>query len=152
MYVHSIDDTYNVIILPKILFKLEKLESQIMEILHDSNSEKLNRIAINVEVSNYRVFADIKTAFAHIFAGSEISTTFHLANQIEVTNIEHINELLHTYHSSLLSGNRGFERMKNLIKKFFKWPTMNADMKKYIADCLTCEKTKIHRHHIRHYK
>ena len=143
---NSIDDTFRIILLPKILFKIEKLESQFEEVLHECDSEKLSRIAINLDVSNYRTLAEIKAMFAQVFRNSETSTTFHLCTQMEIVEVEHINELLRTYHSSLLGGHRGFERMKNSLKRFFKWATMDSDIKKFISECSTCEKSKIKRH------
>lgn len=144
--IHSINDKFRVIILPKILFKIEKLGNQLEEILHECTAENLNRIAINLDVSNYRTLAEIKTSFAQTFINSETSTTFHLCTQIEIVEIKHINELLRTYHSSLLGGHRGFERMKNSLKFFLKWATMDTDIKKFTSDCSTREKSKIKRH------
>lgn len=72
--------------------------------------------------------------------------TFFVGTQVEITETTDINEILRVYHRSILGGHRGFERMKNTIRKFYSWPTMSTDIKKYIENCDICEKSKVHRH------
>lgn len=81
-----------------------------------------------------------------IFENSNISITLFTGSQIEIVDVSDINEVMRTYHSSMLGAHRGFERMKNTIKKYYHWPTMNNDIKKFIDDCPVCEKSKVHKH------
>lgn len=144
--IHEIDENFCVISVPNFNFKLNVLEGKITEIKNTVATEKIDRIAINVGISSYRTYAEIKNAVRHIFAKSEVSITFHLGTQVELTDIDDIREVLETYHSSLLGGHRGIERMKNTIKKYYKWPAMGEDIKKYVNNCPICEKSKIHRY------
>lgn len=36
--------------------------------------------------------------------------------------------------------------MKNTIKRFYTWKSMNTDIKKYVDNCAICEKTRVHHH------
>lgn len=81
-----------------------------------------------------------------IFKGSNISITLFMGQQLEIYDLNGINEILRSYHTSILGGHRGFERMKNSIRKFYTWTTMSSDIKKYVENCAVCEKTKVHRH------
>lgn len=38
------------------------------------------------------------------------------------------------------------ERTINRIKKYFWWPTMKKDIKKFISNCVICEKAKVRKH------
>lgn len=109
-------------------------------------SKTLNRIAANCGISNFRTYWQIKRLIRESFTESEIEITMHLGTQVEINDVNDINEILRVYHRSILGGHRGVERMLNTIRKFFTWPTMTTDVKKYIQKCEICEKSKVHRH------
>lgn len=69
-----------------------------------------------------------------------------MGSQVEIFDVNEINEIITTYHTSILGGHKGFGRMKNTIKQFYTWKTMNSDIKKYVENCPICEKTKKNRH------
>lgn len=143
--IYGITDLYDIILLPKYRFDVQKLSNVLAEIRTKAEEHSLLHIACNIGIANPRTYFEIREEYKKMFARCETSTTFYVCSQIEVTDIEHINEILHTYHRSLLGGHCGFERMKNTIRKFFSWPQMSHDIKKYIDDCDICEKTKITR-------
>lgn len=65
---------------------------------------------------------------------------------MEITRMEDINEILNMYHRSILGGHVGAERMKNTIRRFYKWPSMIKDIENYVRSCSICEKNKIGKH------
>lgn len=126
--------------------ELERTKLTILNILTTSMKMNYEYIAINIEFKSAESYFNFKEIFKQIFKNSTIKTTFYLNKIIEITQISDINKILNTYHKSLLGGHVGFERMKNNIQRFYQWPTMNADIKKFIQDCKICEKTKTNRH------
>lgn len=142
----KIDETFNIILIPKILFDVDKMRMSLNEMFDICTNGCLNEIAVNLCLSNYKTYFEIKAEYRKIFHRCETSTTFFLNQQLEITDVDQINEILRTYHSSLLGGHRGFERMKNTLKKYYSWPSMNADIRKFITDCGICEKSKVNKH------
>lgn len=146
---HLIDEKRSATILGrKIESDRETTRAKLMiqNILTTSMKNNFENIAINIDLKMVNGYLKFKKLFRQIFKGSTIRTTFYLNRIIEVTLIEDIEEILSMYHRSLLGGHVGYERMKNNIQRFYRWPTMNADIKKYIRDCDICEKTKINKH------
>lgn len=122
------------------------IETVIASIVAEAKQEQTQRMAINCGILNYKTYIEIKSLFRTLLNGTEIAITFHVCKQVEINDVHDINEILKTYHTSLLGAHRGFERMKNTIKNFYTWPTMSSDIRKYIDDCSICERTKIHTH------
>lgn len=107
------------------------------------NSNKLDDIAVNIDLGNEQNLFAFKWILREKFAGSKIKITIFLNKIIEITQIDHINQILRLYHESMLGGHCGIERMRQTIKRFYKWPTMNRDIINYVKKCLICEKTKV---------
>lgn len=143
---YSINDHIDMIVIPKLNFKIEQLDAAVLQVRENCKKFKSQRIAINCGIANFQTYRQIKQTFREIFAKTDISITFFLGTQVELYDVGDINEVLRTYHTSILGGHRGFERMKSTIKRFYTWPTMNTDIKKYVENCAVCEKSKIHRH------
>lgn len=143
---YSMDENLDLILLPKINFETEKLETAFIQIREKCVKHAMNHIAINCGITNYQVYWQIKQLIRQVFGKTEISLTLFLGTQIEINDINEINEILRSYHSSILGGHRGFDRMKSTVRKFYTWPTMNTDIRKFIENCAVCEKSKIHRH------
>lgn len=122
------------------------IESIIASIIAEAKRDQVQRISVNCGILNYKTYMEIKTLFRTLLNGTEIAITFHICKQVEINDVHDINEILKTYHTSLLGAHRGFEQMKNTIRKFYTWPTMSSDIRKYIDDCSICERTKIHTH------
>lgn len=142
----KVTEHFQIIFIPKFRFEIEKMKLLINEIRESAERETLNYIAINFDLTVFKTYFDIKCEYRQAFRTSDISTDFYIFKQIELTDIKEIHEILATFHSSLLGGHRGFERMKNSIKRYYVWPSMNNDIRKFIDDCAICEKTKIHKH------
>lgn len=99
-----------------------------------------------MKFSNPKQHLEFKVLSNRTFKPLNIDITLYLNKIIEVLDIETIDKILYMYHNSLLSGHAGFERMKNNIKKFYTWPSMINDIKKFVRDCSSCELSKINKH------
>lgn len=55
---------------------------------------------------------------------------------------QEIKKILEENHDSKLSGHSGFKRTYLKIKLNFYWPSMKADIRKYIKNCISCQKNK----------
>lgn len=142
---YTLDAHIDIMFIPTINFNCDRLGEALKKYNLLCHNEAVERIAVNCSVDNFQNYRQIKQCLREIF-NKEISITVFAGTQIEVNEINDINEILRIYHRSMLGGHRGFERMKNTIRKFYSWPTMNTDIRKYIDACEICEKTKIHRH------
>lgn len=144
--IYALDSAFHLITIPKINFNNEIMTDAIVEICQTCQNNCVERIAVNCGITNFHTYWQIKHSFREIFGKTEISFTLFMGTQVEISDVNDMNEILRVYHRSILGGHRGFERMKNTIQKFYTWPTMTADIKKYIESCEVCEKTKIHKH------
>jgi len=57
-----------------------------------------------------------------------------------------IAELLRKYHDDPLAGHFGETKTHALLKRYYYWPQMRADVKEYVASCDICQRTKSPRH------
>lgn len=144
--IYTLAPNIDFIFIPKINFNCEQLGETIKIFCTSKLGQSAERIAVNFGVSNFRTYWQIKKLFREIFAQTNVSITFFTGSQVEISNINDMNEILRVYHRSILGGHRGVERMLNTIKKFYTWPTMKTDIKKYVQECAICEKSKIHKH------
>lgn len=126
--------------------EITRTKLTIQNILTTSMKNNFENIAINIDFKTAESYFNFKRLFKQIFKCSTIRTTIYLNKIIEITLIDDINEILTTYHKSLLGGHVGYDRMKNNIQRFYHWPTMTTDIKKYVTECEICEKTKINKH------
>ncbi|MCO5581284.1 hypothetical protein L7F22_035163 [Adiantum nelumboides] len=51
-------------------------------------------------------------------------------------------------HDSPYVGHRGTSATTNALKRYFYWPTLRADIEKYVRECLVCQKVKHDRHKV----
>lgn len=114
--------------------------NQIAKIIDEND---LDDVAINIDLGNEQNLFAFKWTLREKFAGTKIGVTIYLNNIIELTQIQHIQQVLRLYHESMLGGHCGIERMKKTIGKFYKWPTMSKDIIEFVKSCLICEKTKV---------
>lgn len=142
----KINDYFEMIFVSKIGFDISDLQTAVMEFFGECMENNIERIAINIGMTTFKNVFEIKMMLKNIFKNSNISITLFMGSQIEVYDVNDINEILRSYHASILGGHRGFERMKNSIRKFYTWTTMSTDIKNYIENCPVCEKTKVHKH------
>lgn len=124
----------------------EKMKLIIHQILNDAANISAERMAVNVDIRSNARYIEIKGIYREIFKGSEVETTFFLNKVIEVTRMEDIESILHTYHRAKLGGHVGSERMRNTIRTFYSWPTMSKDIREYVKKCSICEQSKINTH------
>lgn len=117
--------------------------SSILQTCIDNN---YNDIAINIDIREASIYFEFKYLFKEIFKQSDIKVVFYLNKVIDVVDLDHILEILSTYHNSSLAGHTSFEKTKNSIRRYYRWPTMNTDIKKFVQNCEICKKSKITRH------
>lgn len=127
---YTMGEKIDIIVVPKINFTIDRLSATIQTFMLTCKKECFERIAINCGVSNFRTLGQFKQLLRDTFRGSQVSMVLFTGTRMEITDIRDINEILKIYHTSLLGGHRGFNRMKNTIAKHYSWPTMNTDIKK----------------------
>lgn len=144
--IYALDSQIDLIFIPKINFSCEHLAETIKKIRISCQNNAIERIAINCSFTIFRTYWQFKRMVREIFNKTETSISLFTGSQVGITDVNDINEILRIYHRSILGGHRGVERMINTIRKFYYWPTMTNDIKKYVKNCEICEKTKIHKH------
>ena len=55
---------------------------------------------------------------------------------------EEIQEVLRSFHDSPLGGHQGIRRTTKRIRRQYTWKNMAQDVRKYVKNCPTCQKTK----------
>lgn len=136
----------DLLVVPKINFRIDELEPGLLQIREKCEKFAIHHVAINLGIDNFGIYGQIKQLFRKTFKQSNVALTVYMGRQMEITSVEEINEILRTYHSSILGGHRGIERMKSTIKKFYHWPSMSTDIKRFVENCAVCERTKIGKH------
>lgn len=107
-------------------------------------SEKFaENIAVNIDFDNIRHYIYFKETFEEIFRAQDMSVTFFLNKVLELREREDINKIIDLYHKSILGGHTGSQKLYQTISKFYKWDNMVNDIKNYVKNCPTCEKTKV---------
>lgn len=120
---------------------------QIIKMIYSfTESKKFERIALCMDYTDFPSFFELKANLREIFRNSGISITIFQNRIIEVATAEDIDEILKSYHESLLGGHVGISRMKNNVKRFYSWPTLTKDIREFVRKCPTCERTKVMRH------
>lgn len=118
----------------------------INEILEICENEKSKRIAINIDFDNLRHYMYFKNAFEEVFSSHNMEITFYLNKIVELKEREDIEEIMRLYHTNLLGGHFGAQKMTATISKYFTWTNMYNDIKEYVKNCPICEKTKVTTH------
>lgn len=103
-------------------------------------------IALNIDLKEAKIYFEFKYIFKEIFMNSPITSKFYLNKTIDVFELDQIMDILSTYHNSSLAGHASFEKTKNSIRRYYRWPTMNCDIKKFVKNCEICKKSKISKH------
>lgn len=72
-----------------------------------------NDIALNIDICDVRTYFEFQYEFKEIFKNSNIRPTFYLCKTIDVSEMDHILDILNAYHNSSLAGHASFEKTKN---------------------------------------
>jgi hypothetical protein len=145
----SLNDKQTILFFPnenrsdKRIMNIKLALETILQLCTDKN---YNVIAVNIDYKQVSLYFEFKYLFKEIFINSAIKTKFYLNKIIEVCDLDQILDILSTYHNSSLAGHASFEKTKNSIKRYYRWPTMNKDIKQFISNCEICKKAKISRH------
>lgn len=126
--------------------RIAKLKLVLNSILHFSTKHNYNDIALNIDIKEVNQYFEFKYLFKETFKNTAIKTKFYLNKVIDVFELDQILDILNTYHNSSLAGHSSFEKTKNSITRYYRWPTMYADIKKFVKNCEICKKSKIARH------
>lgn len=84
-----------------------------------------------------------KHSLKNEFVGNQTKVTVYQNRTIVVTEGEDIENIIKTYHDSLLGGHLGIEKTTKTIAQFYHWPNMTSDIGKYISNCNICERAKV---------
>lgn len=142
----NLNENFEIIVVPKMNFNDGQFMAAIKHLYLACQIGTVERIAINCGISNFHIYRNLKIILRETFRKSNVGITLSTGTQMEINDVNDINEILRVYHKSILGGHRGFNRMKNTIQRHYSWATLSADIKKYIQNCDTCEKTKIHKY------
>lgn len=123
-----------------------QIESILIKLMEYCKNRQLENIAMNIDFSDCSKYHEFKYLMQSVSKRDTIKITFCLNKIIKVTDVNVINRNLETYHKSLFGGHTGLERMKNTIRRYYNWHGMTKDIREYIKNCATCEKTKITTH------
>lgn len=127
-------------------FKTMEAKSALRELLQTIHNQCIEhnheRIAISVNLRDAFDYFELKRLTREIFKNGSVAISIYQNRTIEVTETENINEILKAYHNSLLGGHAGISRY---VKRFYNWPTLTEDVKAYVRNCPTCEKTKVNK-------
>lgn len=126
--------------------QIEGIENCFERVINFCGSKKFKNVAINVDFKEPKNYFQFKLFLYQNVNKADLKNTIFLNRIIEITSVEDINNVLETYHDTKLGGHTGFERLKNTIRKYFSWHNMSKDIKEYVENCPSCEKTKIQRH------
>lgn len=144
--IQSIDRNRTILLMP-LTTNTEENKTQMLStidrIYNMSIINHYNKIAINLELNNYKAYFEFKILLKNTLEPESICPTLYLNKIIEVNDVKTIDEILKTYHQSIFGGHPGFERMKCSIQKIYHWPGMTKDIKEFIKNCSTCELSKI---------
>lgn len=92
--IYGITDLYDIVLIPTCRFDARKLSDVLGEIRKKAEEHIFLHIAYNSEVASPRTYFEIREEYKRVFIRCETSTTFYVCKQIEVTEIDHINEIL----------------------------------------------------------
>lgn len=145
----NIDAQRSYVIFPNVCRSTEQMDmaKHVLQIVrHECEKNLFENIAFNIEMPDVPSYFNFKQITAKVFGGTEIIVTFYLNKVITVTDLEDIQRILEAYHRALLGGYAGYARTKNRIRRYYYWPTMGADIKKFVKECNMCAQSKIGRH------
>lgn len=145
----SMDDNRSIVLISNLLrdqVNIENTENSIKTIIAYANTNNYENIALNVDFIDARSYFQFKFLLRKFFASTNIKITLHLNKTIELNDINDINKVLKNFHDTLLGGHAGFERMNNLIRRFYVWHNMSLDIRNYIKRCQICQRNKITKH------
>lgn len=146
---HRLNDNITIFIMPDEKIEIEritKIKLLLNTILDICNRHDYQDIAVNIDMKSPKSYFEFKFIYREIFCQTSIKSRFHLNKVMEVFDLDQILEILNIYHNSSIAGHSSFEKTKNSIRRYYSWPTMNKDIKRYIDNCNICKKTKITRH------
>lgn len=145
----SIDDDKSIVLTPNLIrdkVNIENARKSIEIIKAYANTKYMENIALNIDFQDARSYFEFKFLLQKTFANTHTKITLYLNKTIELTELEDIQNVLKNYHDTLLGGHAAFDRMYNLIRRFYTWYNMSIDIKNYIKNCSICQTTKIGRH------
>lgn len=146
---HELNTDHTIYILPLTMRESDRIlniKMVLNGILSSCQDNNYAEIAINIDIREAKHYFEFKSIFQSIFNGSQITPKFYLNKTIDIHDIDHIMEILNTYHNSPLAGHTSYDKTKNAIKRYYNWPTMNQDIKQFVKNCEICKKAKITRH------
>lgn len=143
---YGIDENRSIIILKNTVISSEQIqncENSLSSIAKFCLEKNLQNVAFNIEFSEAKSYFNFKSLIKNSFKPINVKVTLFLCKVIELTDVNEIGGILNTYHMTPLGGHMSFERMLNTIKRFYVWPNMRSDIKKFTQECVQCHKNKV---------
>lgn len=145
----SIDENRSIVLMPNLLrnqSNIENAEKSIKIIISYANTKNHENIASNTDFFDARSYFQFKYLLKIFFIDTNIKVTIYLNKTIELSEINDIQQVLTNFHDTMLGSHAAFDRMYNLIRRFYVWHNMTFDIKNYIKNCKICQTSKIGKH------
>lgn len=91
----------------------------------------------------YKVSVEYKNHFHSRYVEYTFqSDLFFKGNQFYVPRGSIRENLMQEKHNGALSGHFGITKTQDLVSRFYYWPRMNLDVRRYVESCVVCQKAK----------
>lgn len=99
--------------------QIKEAQVAIENIIAFCDLHKYKSIALNADFSTSKNYFHFKRIICDSMQCIKLKMTVFLNKIMEITDVEEIDSILKTYHTSMLGDHFGFERMKCNIRKFY---------------------------------
>ena len=110
--------------------------------LLQSNIDSVSISAEDIKQEHLKL-STIRTMLRFIFLHTNIKISLCHQNNTKELSADQIKTILQENHCGPIGGHQGVNRTFKRIKQRYQWPKMYRDIKKFIRNCETCQKTKI---------
>lgn len=123
--------------------KLGMLLDELKIILETNNVDKLEFDKAKFDGSQQE-FELLRSKISEKFKNTKTKFLFRIRTIKLLKDTDEIDGVLNDFHSTIMGGHQGVNRMANRIGQQYKWPGMRKDIQKYVSQCKTCQLSKPH--------
>lgn len=116
---YAIDKDRTIVLCNIICHSSPQMQVAIENIIAFCDLHKYKSIALNADFSTSKNYFHFKRIICDSMQCIKLKMTVFLNKIMEITDVEEIDSILKTYHTSMLGDHFGFERMKCNIRKFY---------------------------------